>query len=66
MYIFIYSGLEIGGVTSQNANHFRSNCESFWQSICNIVNHLLRDLRVTFRKMTFFSDLRINFFGPYH
>ena len=32
MYMYIYTGLEIGGVTSPSANQFWSNCESLWQS----------------------------------
>ena len=28
IYVYIYTGLEIGGVASQNANHFWGNCES--------------------------------------
>ena len=32
MYIYVYTGLEIGGVASQNANHFWGKCELLWQS----------------------------------
>ena len=39
----MYSGLEIGGITSPNANHFCSNCESLWPSdlsnFFGIANH---------------------------
>ena len=31
-YTYTYIGLEIGGITSPNANHFWGNCESLWQS----------------------------------
>ena len=30
--MYINTGLEIGCVASQYANHFWGNCESFWQS----------------------------------
>ena len=30
--MYIYTGLEIGGIASPNANHFWGNCESLWQS----------------------------------
>ena len=50
--MYIYTGLEIGGVVLQNANHFWGNCESLWQSdspnffgtanhFWSIVNHFL-------------------------
>ena len=47
--IYIYTGLEIGGVASQNANHFWSNCESLCQSDSQHCESLLDDLRITFR-----------------
>ena len=28
----MYTGLEIGGIASPNANHFWGNCESLWLS----------------------------------
>ena len=39
MYVSIYTVLEIGGVPSQNANHFWGNCELLWQRKSQIVNH---------------------------
>ena len=43
--LLLYSGLEIGGITSPNANHFWGNCESLWQSVSpnflGTVNHFL-------------------------
>ena len=49
----MYVGLEIGGVASQNTNHFRGNCESLYQSDSQYCELLLGDLRITFRKKTF-------------
>ena len=43
-----YTGLEIGGVESQNANHFWGNCESLWQSESQNCESLLADLQFTF------------------
>ena len=48
-YIHIYKGLEIGGVTSQNANYFWGNCESLRQSDSQNFESLLADLRITFQ-----------------
>ena len=36
--MYVCTGLEIGGVASQNA-HFWGNCESLWQSESQTVNH---------------------------
>ena len=30
--IYTHTGLEVGGIESPNANHFRGNCESLWQN----------------------------------
>ena len=51
MYIYIYicTGLDTGGVASQNANHFWDNCESLWQSDSQYCESLLGDLRITLR-----------------
>ena len=44
IYIYILIRLEIGGVASQNANHFRGNCESLWQNESQNCESLLADL----------------------
>ena len=43
MYVcmYLYTGLEIGGIASQNANHFCGNCESFGKMIRNIANKII-------------------------
>ena len=51
--IGLFSGLEIDGIASSNANHFRGNCESLWQSdspnfLGYTANHFGR-LRITFQ-----------------
>ena len=61
IYVCIYTGLEIGGVASQNANHFYSNCESLWQSESQKHESLLADLRITFQILSQ-KDLS---FGPH-
>ena len=50
----MYTGLEINGVASQNANHFWDVFESLWQSDLQYYESLLGDLRITFHKETFF------------
>ena len=35
----MYTGLEIGGVSSENAIHFWDNYESLWQSESQTANH---------------------------
>ena len=58
--MYIYAGLEIDGVASQNANHFWGNFESLWQSNSQYCESLLGDLRITFRKKDLFlGDLQI-------
>ena len=47
IYMFKYAGLEIGGVASQNENHFWVNCESLGQSDSQYYESLLSDLRIT-------------------
>ena len=42
--MYIYTGLEIGGVASQNVNHFWGNGESLWQSESQYCESLLVDL----------------------
>ena len=59
-----YTGLEIGGVASQNANHFWGNCESLWQSESQNCESLLNDLRITFQ-MVSQKHLLFVFFGPH-
>ena len=60
--MYVYTGLEIGGVASQNANYFWGNCESLWQSKSQYCESLLADLRITFqiasqKKSFFWSPL---------
>ena len=58
----MYAWLEIGGVASPNANHFWGNCKSLWRSDSQYWESLLGDLRIIFRKKSFFlGDLRITF-----
>ena len=45
--MYIYTGLEIGGVASQNENHCWGNCESLWQSDSQNRESLLAELRIT-------------------
>ena len=52
-YMYIgYTGLEMGGVASQNANHLWGNCESLWQSELQNCESLLADLRITFHMVS--------------
>ena len=46
--MYMYTGLEKGSVTSQNANHFWGDCESLCQSGLHYCESLLGDLRITF------------------
>ena len=64
MYIYIYThtGLEIGSVALQNANHFWGNCESLWQSELQYCESLLADLQITFQMVL----QKRPFFSPYH
>ena len=48
-YVYVYTGLEISNVASQNANHFFGNCESLWQSESQNCESILGDLRITFQ-----------------
>ena len=59
-YVYVCTGLKIGGVASQNANHW-GNCKSFWQSESQNNKSLLADLQITFQ-MVSQKDL---FFGPH-
>ena len=49
IYVYVCAVLEIGGIASQNANHFWDNCESLWQSESQNCKSLLTSLRITFQ-----------------
>ena len=59
--LYVYAGLEIGGVASQNTNHFWGICELLWQSESQNCESILADLRITFQII---SQKR-PFFGPH-
>ena len=50
--IYIYTGLEIGGVALQNTNHFWGNYESLWQSESQNCDSLIADLRISFHMVS--------------
>ena len=59
--MYIYSGLEIGGIASPNTNHFQHNCESLWQrnspNFFGTANHfwpIANHFSNRFRQRTFF------------
>ena len=60
--VCLYTGLKIGGVALQNANHFCGNCELLWQSESQNCELLLADFRITFQIVSQ-TDL---LFGPHH
>ena len=50
--MYIYAGLKIGGVASQNANHCWGNYKSLWQSDSQNCKPSLADLLITFQMVS--------------